>query len=194
MILTASRIRGPLRERHSKHKDTKSPMTTGQTKTAFESTMVKALHALTRFQVEVMNAQILSTISNAHIGKAWDLLWKSVHSCTSLATVIRQAETEQALLQDCTAQADLSAELPAPIVPPDSALCATLTRQIDECLRCAEEMSRHTTDVYESLIAAGQGDSDTALSVSMCRLYAHSVECLLESVQSRLPTAEPIAN
>lgn len=168
-------------------------MTTIQDQNTFESRMRKAIAALTRVQVELMDAQALSIISSGDLGRAWDLLWKSVHSCASLATVIRTAEAERSLLERGM-QESLSAALPAPLVPPESAEYAALVEQLEESLRSADKMCTCAGEFYETLIQAGQGDSDAALAVSICRLYAHASSCLLETVRVQLPAPAVLAN
>jgi hypothetical protein len=157
----------------------------------FTSHMLRATRALTSAQIELMNAQTETTVSNEEIDRAWDLVWSNIGSVSALANVIRAAELEQSVLESDPQTRDFPV---TPLVRPESAEFHPLVDAVDESIECAELLARRTADAAEQLIYAGHGESDCAITVGMVRMYGCAAESLLKSVKAELQPARVIAS
>ncbi len=151
--------------------------------------MIRALSSLTNTQLELMNAQTISR--TPELERAWELMWASLSSIVSLASVIRASVIDDRVLE-ADSQAD--GALSPPLVPIESVEFRPLLEAIDDSMDCAQEMSRRTADAFEQLIYAGHGESDCAGTVTMVRLYGQAAKSLLELVRAELEPSTAVTN
>jgi hypothetical protein len=152
----------------------------------FTSHMLRATRALTSAQIELMNAQAETTVSNEEIDRAWDLVWSNIGSVSALANVIRATELEQSVPDSAPQTCDAAI---TPFVRPESTEFRPLIEAVDESMECAEQLTRRTAEAAEQLIYAGHGESECAITVGMVRMYGHAAESLLKTVKAELQPA-----
>jgi hypothetical protein len=155
----------------------------------FTSHMLNALRALSTTQLELVNAKRWSRISTDELDRPWELLWGNLRSVVSLASIIRASVTEHVAIEAVDGETLMPDTARTPLVSEASREFQPLLEAIDDAMRCAEQMSRSTSDAYERLIYVGHGESDCAHTVSMVRLYGHAAQSLLETIKSELQPA-----
>lgn len=152
----------------------------------FSNHMLRAFHALTNAQLQLMNAQAKSTSTIGEIEKAWDLLWRNIGCVVSLTSVIRASESKSNAIVASRAGGQILDGSAIGRVAKEIAEFAPLVNSIHELMYAAERMRRNAAIVFEKLIECDCGDSDCAFTVNMVRLYAQAVQSLVNTVNAEL--------
>lgn len=152
----------------------------------FGNHMLRAFHALTNAQLQLMNAQAQSTSSLAKIERAWDLLWRNIGCVVSLISVIRASESKSNAIAAGRSGAQVLDNSTIVRVASEIAEFATLVSSIHDVVHAAEQMRRNAAIVFEKLIECDHGESDFAFTVNMVRLYAQAVQSLVRTVNAEL--------
>ena len=145
--------------------------------------MLRAARALTSAQIELMNAQTESTVSNEEIDRAWELVWSNIGSVSSLANVIRAAELEHSVPESDPQTRDA---VSTPLVRPEITEFHPLIEAVEDSMECAEQLTRRSAEAAEQLIYAGCGESDGAIAVGMVRMYGRAAVSLLKTVKAEI--------
>jgi hypothetical protein len=118
----------------------------------FTSHMLNALRALSTTQLELVNAKRWSRISTDELDRPWELLWGNLRSVVSLASIIRASVSEHVAIESVDGETLMPDTARPPLVSEASREFQPLLEAIDDAMRCAEQMSRSTSDAYERLI------------------------------------------
>ena len=156
----------------------------------FGSHMLRAFHAITNAQLQLMSAQAKANPPTSEIEKAWELLWRNIGCVVSLALVIRASESDSSAISASRSGAQVLEGPESLLIFPDSAEFAPLVRSIQELMHAADRMRRNAANVFEKLIECGHGDTDCAYTVNMVRVYAQAVQSLVHTVNTELQSPQ----